>query len=220
MSVSNDNIQDIFVAGTDTTSLTIEWALSELINHPHVLEKARLEIDAVVGKSRIVEEADIKNLPYLQAIVKETFRLHPPGPLLTRESSTSEVVCGYNIPAKTRLFINIWAIGRDPDQWKNPLEFMPERFIDEEGNGHSEFDVRGQSYHLLPFGTGRRRCPAISLALHVLHVNLAALIQCFQLKVNGGDGKVDMEEKPGFTLPRAHPLICVPVPRLNPFPAI
>ncbi|XP_014495530.1 cytochrome P450 93A3 [Vigna radiata var. radiata] len=211
---------DIFVAGTDTTSLTIEWALSELINHPHVLEKARLEIDAVVGKSRIVEEADIKNLPYLQAIVKETFRLHPPGPLLTRESSTSEVVCGYNIPAKTRLFINIWAIGRDPDQWKNPLEFMPERFIDEEGNGHSEFDVRGQSYHLLPFGTGRRRCPAISLALHVLHVNLAALIQCFQLKVNGGDGKVDMEEKPGFTLPRAHPLICVPVPRLNPFPAI
>ena len=183
-----------------------------------MLEKARLEIDAVVGKSRIVEESDIKNLPYLQAIVKETLRLHPPVPLNLRESSTSEVVCGYNIPPKTRLFINIWAVGRDPNQWKNPLEFMPERFIDE--NGRSEFDVRGQSYNLLPFGSGRRRCPGISLALHVVHVNLGALIQCFQLKVNGGDGKVDMEEKPGLTLPRAHPLICVPVPRLNPFPAM
>ncbi|QCD97483.1 flavonoid 3'-monooxygenase [Vigna unguiculata] len=222
MKLNKDNMKsfilEIFVAGTDSTSLTIEWAMSELINHPHVLEKARLEIDAVVGKSRIVEESDIKNLPYLQAIVKETLRLHPPVPLNLRESSTSEVVCGYNIPPKTRLFINIWAVGRDPNQWKNPLEFMPERFIDE--NGRSEFDVRGQSYNLLPFGSGRRRCPGISLALHVVHVNLGALIQCFQLKVNGGDGKVDMEEKPGLTLPRAHPLICVPVPRLNPFPAM
>jgi len=194
--------------------------MAELMNHPHVLEKARLEIDAVVGKSRIVEESDIKNLPYLQAIVKETFRLHPAGPLLFRESSRSVVVCGYNIPANTRLFINVWAIGRDPNQWKNPLEFRPERFIDEGGNGHGELDVRGQSFHLLPFGTGRRRCPGISLALQILHVNLAAIIQCFQLKVNGGNDKVDMEEKSGLTLPRAHPLICVPIPRLNPFPAM
>lgn len=224
MKLNKDKIKafilDIFVAGTDTSSLTIEWAMAELMNHPHVLEKARLEIDAVVGKSRIVEESDIKNLPYLQAIVKETFRLHPAGPLLFRESSRSVVVCGYNIPANTRLFINVWAIGRDPNQWKNPLEFRPERFIDEEGNGHGELDVRGQSFHLLPFGTGRRRCPGISLALQILHVNLAAIIQCFQLKVNGGNDKVDMEEKSGLTLPRAHPLICVPIPRLNPFPAM
>ncbi|CAJ1909858.1 unnamed protein product [Sphenostylis stenocarpa] len=208
-------ILDIFVAGTDTSSVTIEWAMAELINHPHVLEKARQEIDAVVGKSRIVEESDINNLPYLQAIVKETFRLHPAGPLLLRESSRSVVVCGYDIPAKTRLFINNWAIGRDPNLWKNPLEFRPERFIGEE-----ELDVRGQHYNLLPFGSGRRRCPGISLGLQVVHVNLALMIQCFQLKVNGGNGKVDMEEKSGLTLPRAHPLFCVPVPRLNPFPAM
>ncbi|CAJ1909820.1 unnamed protein product [Sphenostylis stenocarpa] len=208
-------IMDLFVAGTDTSSVTIEWAMAELINHPHVLEKARQEIDVVVGKSRIVEESDIVNLPYLQAIVRETFRLHPAGPLIVRESSRSAVVCGYDIPAKTRLFVNVWAIGRDPNHWKNPFEFRPERFTE---NGQSQLDVRGQHFHLLPFGSGRRGCPGTSLALQVVHVNLAVMIQCFQWKVDSGNGKVDMEEKSGITLPRAHPLICAVVPRFNPFP--
>ncbi|XP_061346434.1 cytochrome P450 93A3-like [Gastrolobium bilobum] len=211
-------IMDIFVAGTDTSSVTMEWAMAELINNPNVMEKARQEIDEVIGKSRIVEESDIVNLPYLQAIVKETFRLHPAGPLLFRESSKRAIVGGYDIEAKTRLFINVWAIGRDPNQWQNPLEFRPERFIGEEGNGLSKFDVRGQNYHLIPFGSGRRGCPGTSLGLQVVHVNLAAMIQCFEWKVDDGNGTVDMEEKPGMTLPRAHPIICVPVPRFNPFP--
>lgn len=219
MKLTKENIKafimDIFVAGTDTTAATMEWAMAELINNPHVLEKARQEIDAVIGKSRIVEESDIVNLPYLQAIVRETLRIHPAGPLIFRESSQSAVVCGYEIPAKTRLFINVWAIGRDPNHWENPLEFKPERFIK---NGESQLDVRGQHYHLIPFGSGRRACPGTSLALQVVHVNLAAMIQCFQWKVDGGNGTVDMEENSGITLPRAHPIICVPVPRLNPFP--
>ncbi|XP_027353138.1 cytochrome P450 93A3-like [Abrus precatorius] len=213
-------ILDIFVAGTDTSAVTMEWGMAELINNPHVLEKARQEMDAVVGKSRIVEESDIVNLPYLQAIVKETLRLHPAGPLIFRESSRSAVVCGYNIAAKTRLFINVWAIGRDPNHWKNPLEFRPERFMIEEGNGQSQLDVRGQHYHLIPFGSGRRGCPGTSLALQLVHVNLGAMIQCFQWKVDGGNGRVDMEEKSGITLPRAHPIVCVPVPRLDPFPSL
>lgn len=220
MKLDKDNIKafimDILVAGTDTSAVTMEWGMAELINNPRVLEKARHEIDSVIGKSRIVEESDIVNLPYLQAIVKETLRIHPAGPLIFRESSRSDVVCGYNIPAKTRLFINVWAIGRDPIHWESPLEFRPERFIE---NGPSHLDVRGQHYHLIPFGSGRRVCPGTSLALQVVHVNLAVMIQCFQWKVYG-NGTVDMEEKSGITLPRAHPIVCVPSPRLNPFPSM
>ncbi|TKY62569.1 3,9-dihydroxypterocarpan 6A-monooxygenase [Spatholobus suberectus] len=211
-------IFDIFMAGTDSSALTTEWALAELINHPHVMERTRQEIDAVIGNSRVVEESDLVNLSYLQAVVKETLRIHPTGPLIVRESSESCTIWGYEIPAKTQLFVNVWAIGRDPNHWENPLEFRPERFISEEESGKSQLDVRGQHFHLIPFGSGRRGCPGTSLALQVVQTNLAAMIQCFEWKVKGGIDTVDMEEKPGITLSRAHPLICVPVPRLNPFP--
>ena len=208
------------MAGTDTTAVTMEWAMTELINNPRVMEKARQELDAVVGKNKLVEESDVVNLPYIQAIVKETLRIHPGSPLIFRESSRRAVVGGYDIPAKTRLFINVWAIGRDPNHWACPLEFRPERFIGEDGNGLSQLDIRGQHYELIPFGSGRRMCPGTSLALQVANVNLAAMIQCFEWKLDGGDRILDMEEKPGITAPRAHPVICVPVPRLNPFPSI
>ncbi|KAI9122079.1 hypothetical protein K1719_006768 [Acacia pycnantha] len=107
--------------------------------------------------------------------------------------------------------------GRDPNHWKNPDEFSPERFMSEDRNGQSRLDVRGQHFQFVPFGSGRRGCPGTSLALQVVQINLAAMIQCFEWKV---DGTVSMEEKAGITAPRAHPLICVPVPRLHPFPSI
>ncbi|KAK7336614.1 hypothetical protein VNO77_17160 [Canavalia gladiata] len=213
-------VLDIFMAGTDTSALTTEWALAELINNPHVMKKAREEIDSVIGNSRIVEESDLVNLPYLQAILKETLRLHPTGPLIVRESSESSTIWGYEIPAKTQLFVNVWAIGRDPNHWENPLEFRPERFISEEGSGKGQLDVRGQHFHFIPFGSGRRGCPGTSLALQVVQANLAAMIQCFEWKLNGPNDTVDMEEKHGLTLSRAHPLVCVPVPRISPFPPI
>nr|XP_007162282.1 hypothetical protein PHAVU_001G138900g [Phaseolus vulgaris]ESW34276.1 hypothetical protein PHAVU_001G138900g [Phaseolus vulgaris] len=213
-------ILDVFMAGTDTAASTIVWALAELINHPDVMERAREEIDAVIGSGRLVEESDLVNLSYLQAIVKETLRIHPTGPLIVRESSESCTIWGYEIPPKTQLFVNVWAIGRDPKHWENPLEFRPERFLSEEENGKSQLDVRGQYFHLIPFGSGRRGCPGTSLALQVVQTNLAAMIQCFEWKVKGGNETVDMEEKPGITLSRAHPLVCVPVPRLNPFPPL
>ncbi|KAJ9184725.1 hypothetical protein P3X46_004424 [Hevea brasiliensis] len=223
MKLTRENIKafilDIFAAGTDTSAITTEWALAELINHPDIMKKAREEIDSVIGKSRLVGESDIPNLPYLQAIVKETLRLHPTGPLIVRESTENCSINGYEIPARTRLFVNVWALGRDPSHWENPLEFWPERFMSEEGNGKSQLDVRGQHFHLLPFGSGRRGCPGTSLALQVVQTSLAAMIQCFEWKVNGGDGTVDMDEGLGLTLPRANPLICVPVARLNPFPS-
>ncbi|XP_008240968.1 PREDICTED: cytochrome P450 93A3-like [Prunus mume] len=212
-------IMNIFAAGTDTSAITTEWALAELINHPEVMKKARQEIDSIVGKNRLVQESDISNLPYLQAIMKETLRLHPTSPLIARESTEACNIVGYEIPAKTRLYVNVWAINRDPNHWEKPLEFKPERFMTEEGSLKSQLDMRGQHFHMLPFGSGRRGCPGTSLALAVVQPTLAAMIQCFEWKLDGGNGSgiVDMEEGPGLTLPRAHPLVCVPVARLNPF---
>ncbi|XP_061955828.1 cytochrome P450 93A3-like [Populus nigra] len=220
MKLTRENIKafilDIFAAGTDTSAVTMEWALAELINNPNILERAREEIDSVVGQSRLVQESDIANLPYVQAILKETLRLHPTGPIILRESSESCTINGYEIPARTRLFVNVWAINRDPNYWENPLEFQPERFLCAGENGKSQLDVRGQHFHFLPFGSGRRGCPGTTLALQMVQTGLAAMIQCFDWKVNG---TVDMQEGTGITLPRAHPLICVPVARLNPFPS-
>ncbi|XP_061348423.1 3,9-dihydroxypterocarpan 6A-monooxygenase-like [Gastrolobium bilobum] len=206
-------ILEMFMAGTDTSSITTEWALAELINNPHVMEKARQEIDSVTGKSRLIQESDLINLPYMRAVVKETLRIHPTSPFIVRESSESCNVCGYEIPSKCLLFVNLWSMGRDPNLWKDPLEFRPQRFINEE----NQFDVRGQNFQLMPFGTGRRVCPGASLALQVVPTTLAAMIQCFEWKV---DGTVNMEEKPAMTLPRAYPLICVPVPRFNFFSSV
>lgn len=202
-------MQDIFMAGTDTSAITMEWALAELIRNPKVMEKAREEIDSVTGNnSRVIGESDIVNLPYMRSIVKETLRLHPTTPMIGRESSEKMKVCGYEIPEKTWLLVNLWSIGRDPKVWEEPIEFRPERFMGEE----KEFDLRGQKFELMPFGTGRRVCPGASLALQLVTSNLAAMVQCFDWKV---EGSLSMEEKPSMTLPRAHPLLCVPVPRFS-----
>lgn len=206
----------MFGAGTETSAYTIEWALAELINHPDIMGKARQEIDSVVGKRRLVEESDIPNLPYVQSIIKETMRLHPTGPLIVRQSTEDCNIDGYYIPASTTVFVNVWAIGRDPNYWKNPLEFQPERFLNEEGL--SPLDLKGQHFELLSFGAGRRSCPGASLALQIIHTTLAGMIQCFEWKVGEeGNETVDMEEGPGMALPRAHPLLCTPVARLHPF---
>ncbi|XVF63325.1 hypothetical protein PTKIN_Ptkin09bG0078900 [Pterospermum kingtungense] len=217
MQLTRDHIKalilDFLTAGTDTTAIVIEWALAELINHPEVLIKAQKEIDQVVGKARLVEESDSPHLPYIQAIIKETFRFHPPVPMLNRKSIKSCSVNGYTIPADCMLFVNIWGIGRDPKVWADPLKFQPERFL-EADEGDSCIDVRGLHYQLLPFGTGRRGCPGASLAMQELPTTLAAMIQCFEWKVIGNG--VDMAERPGLTAPRAQDLECVPVARFTP----
>nr|AEG73887.1 flavone synthase [Picrorhiza kurrooa] len=153
---------DFFTAGTDTTAITTEWAIAELINNPKVLIVAQQEIDKVIGPQRLLQESDAPNLPYLQAIIKETFRLHPPIPMLVRKSVSDCVVDGYKIPAKTLLFVNIWSMGRNPKYWATPMEFRPERFL-EKGNG--SIDVKGRNFELLPFGTGRRGCPGMLLGM-------------------------------------------------------
>nr|XP_011466601.1 PREDICTED: licodione synthase-like isoform X2 [Fragaria vesca subsp. vesca]XP_011466602.1 PREDICTED: licodione synthase-like isoform X2 [Fragaria vesca subsp. vesca]XP_011466603.1 PREDICTED: licodione synthase-like isoform X2 [Fragaria vesca subsp. vesca]XP_011466604.1 PREDICTED: licodione synthase-like isoform X2 [Fragaria vesca subsp. vesca] len=208
--------QDLFTASTDTTAIAMEWALAELINHPAVLEKPREEIDRVVGNERIVEESDGSTLPYIQAIIKETFRLHPHVPMVTRISVEDYKVGEYVIPTNTILFVNNWAIGRDPKNWEKPLDFWPERFL-EGGDQITGMDVRGQLFQFLPFGSERRICPGINLTMKMVPSLVAAMIQCFDWKVipskkmNNNDCVVEMDERPGLTTPRAHDLVCFPV---------
>ena len=117
--------QDLFIAGTGTSAESMQWAIAELINHPIVFNKVREQIESIVGKTRLVEESDIPNLPYLQAVVKETLRLYPPGPVTTRECCQNCKINGYDMPEKIAVAINIYAIMRDPDSWDDPNEFRP-----------------------------------------------------------------------------------------------
>ncbi|PIN23950.1 Cytochrome P450 CYP2 subfamily [Handroanthus impetiginosus] len=206
-------VLDFFNAGTDTTALTVEWAIAELVNNPNVLKQAQEEIDKVIGSDRLVQESDAPNLPYLQAVLKETFRLHPPIPMLNRKSVSDCVIDGYKIPAASILFVNNWSIGRNPKYWESPMLFRPERFLEKE---NCSIDIKGQHFELLPFGTGRRGCPGMLLAIQELISILGTLIQCFDWKLPDGSMSVDMSERPGLTAPRAHDLFCRVVPRVDP----
>ncbi|KAG9439968.1 hypothetical protein H6P81_020133 [Aristolochia fimbriata] len=198
--------------GSDTTSITLTWALSLLLNNRDALKKVQEELDAYVGKDRNVIEEDIPNLPYLQAIVKETVRLYPAAPVAVPHEAIEDCnVGGYSIPAGTRVLINLWKIQRDPSLWTDPLAFKPERFL----TTNADTDVRGQHFELIPFGSGRRMCPAISLALKLTHFSLARLLHAFDLQTPS-DVAVDMTETPGLSIPKATPLEVLLVPRLSP----
>jgi len=205
------NLKNILEAGTSTSAVTIEWALGEMMNHATMLKKFLTELDTVVGRDKLVDESDLPRLPYLQAIIKETLRLHCPIPMIPRVGSEDCTIDGHFVPAGTRVLANFWVVSRDPEFWVNPLEFNPERFI---GNDKvNDVDVRGQHFHLLPFGTGKRLCPGISLGQLVVTSTFAALVQCFEWP--SAEGSVDMTEAPGITLTRAEPLVMSPKPRLD-----
>ena len=143
--------------------MTVEWAISELLRKPEIFEKATEELDRVIGKERWVTEKDIPNLPYIEAIVKETMRMHPVAPMLAPRFSREDInIAGYDIPKNTIVLVSVWTIGRDPAIWEQPLEFIPERFIGK------NIDVKGHDFELLPFGSGRRMCPGYSLGLKVI----------------------------------------------------
>ncbi|KAL4602654.1 hypothetical protein ACB092_10G069100 [Castanea dentata] len=189
----------LFVAGTDTTSSTVQWAMAELLHNPETLSKAREELEQTIGKGNPIEESDIPKLPYLQAIVKETFRLHPTGPLLLPHKAEAD---------GAQVLVNAWAIGRDPSIWDNPDSFMPERFLG------SEIDFRGRSFELIPFGSGRRICPGLPLAIRMVHLMLGSLVHSFDWKLEDGvtPQNMNMEEKFGITLDMAQPLRAFPMP--------
>ncbi|KAI3978964.1 hypothetical protein MKX01_016139 [Papaver californicum] len=210
----------LILGGGDTTSVTLIWALSLLLNHRHVLKKAQDELDMHVGRKRQVEESDIKNLVYLQAIVKETLRLYPAAPLSAPRMAMEDcTVAGFQVTKGTQLMLNLWKLHRDPHFWgPDPLEFRPERFLtansSSTGSGHRiDIDVKGRHFELLPFGSGRRMCPGVSLALQVLYLTLATLLQGFHLSTPI-DGPVDMTETSGLSCPKATPLAVLLTPRL------
>jgi typhasterol/6-deoxotyphasterol 2alpha-hydroxylase len=201
-------LQDLISGGTQSSAETVEWAISELLKKPQVFAKATEELDSVVGRGRWVTEKDMPSLPYLEAIVKETMRLHPVAPmLLPRLSREDTSIGGYDIPAGTRVLVSVWSIGRDPELWETPEEFMPERFLG------SRLDVKGQDYELLPFGSGRRMCPGYNLGLKVIQVSLANLLHGFTWRLPDGV-ELSMEEIFGLSTPRKFPLEAVVEPKL------
>ncbi|KAL7608327.1 hypothetical protein Lser_V15G12801 [Lactuca serriola] len=199
---------DLFVAGNDTTSNTLEWAMTELLRNPHIMTKAKKELEQVVGKGKIIEESHISKLPYLGCIVKETLRIHPPVPfLIPRKIQIDVKLNGYIVPKSTQVLVNAWAIGRDTTLWDNSMKFIPERFLT------SSLDVRGRDFELIPFGAGRRICPGLPLAVRILHVMLGSLLNNFDWKPDGlGHDDLDINEKFGITLQKANPLCVLPVP--------
>lgn len=205
-------ILNIILAGSDTTSIHLTWLLSLLVNNKHVMDQAQEEIDMKIGKERWVEECDIKKLVYLQAIVKETLQLYPPGPLAIPHAAMEDcTVGGYKVPKGTRLMVNVWKLHRDPQIWSDPEKFMPERFM----KSHSEIDISGQNFEFIPFGSGRRSCPGITFAMQVTHLTLARLLQGFNFSTLG-DLPVDLTVGNSITLPKANPLEVFLMPRLAP----
>ncbi|CAH1439889.1 unnamed protein product [Lactuca virosa] len=205
--ITSDNVKavivDMFVAGTDTSSVAIEWAMSELMKNPMVMKKVQVELrHALKGKNRIYE-SDIQELHYFKLVIKETFRLHPPVPLLVpRESRVKCEINGYHVPVNTKVLINAWKIGRHPDYWIDPESFVPERFSDNSVN------MTGTDFELLPFGAGRRMCPGMTLGLANVELPLAMLLYHFNWELPDGTTSrdIDMSETFGATLKRKNDL--------------
>ncbi|XP_031266080.1 cytochrome P450 71A1-like [Pistacia vera] len=196
---------DMFVGGTDTTATTIEWAMAELIKNPNIMKKAQQEVRSVVGKKSRIDVKDINQMDYLKCIIKETMRLHPPAPFLVpRETSASAKLGGYDIPPRTRVLINVWAIQKDPGIWDKPEEFIPERFE------NNPIDRKGLHFQLIPFGAGRRGCPGISFALATAEYMIANLLYWFDWKIAAGQ-TLDMSEVYGIVAHKKFPLRLLPI---------
>ncbi|KAM0003323.1 putative geraniol 8-hydroxylase [Helianthus debilis subsp. tardiflorus] len=199
----------LFIAGTDTASTTLEWAMAELIHNPDKLATTRSEIIKLMeNKEKIIQESDISQLPYLQAVIKETLRLHPPVPFLIPHQAIHDIeIQGFMVPKNAQILCNLWAMGRDQKVWSHPDTFMPERFLE------VNVDYRGQDFELIPFGAGRRMCPGLNTAHRMLHIMLGSLIQKFDWKLEGNKRAQDMDmgEKFGITLQRSAPLKAIPL---------
>ncbi|XP_058773183.1 cytochrome P450 82A1 [Vicia villosa] len=202
---------ELILGGSDTTAGTLTWAMCLLLKHPHVLEKAKEELNTHIGKERCVSELDINKLVYLHAIIKETLRLYPPAPFSSpREFTKDCTIGGYHIKKGTRLMPNLWKIHRDPSVWPDPLEFKPERFL----TTHKDVDVRGQNFELLPFGSGRRMCAGMSLGLHMVHYILANFLHSFEI-LNPSPESIDSTEVLEFVSTKATPLEVLVKPCLS-----
>ncbi|KAF7844740.1 geraniol 8-hydroxylase-like [Senna tora] len=201
---------DLFIAGTDTSSSTLEWAMAELIHNPEKMAKAKAELEQVLGKNAQIEEHQVSNFPYLQAVFKETLRLHPPAPFLLPHKANEDVeIRGFLIPKDAQILVNVWAMARDPSIWENPYVFTPERFLDDE----IDYRGTGRDFRFIPFGAGRRTCPGLPYASRALTFILASLLYQFDWKLPDGlkPENMDMSQNYGITLHKIQPLRAIPV---------
>lgn len=202
-------LMDMVVGGSDTSSNTIEFVMAEMMNKPEVMRKVQEELETVVGKDNFVEESHIHKLTYLHAVMKETLRLHPALPLLVPHCpSETTNIGGYTIPEGSRVFINVWAIHRDPYVWENPLEFDPTRFLD------GKWDYSGNDFNYFPFGSGRRICAGIAMAERTVLYFVATLVHLFDWTIPQGEN-LEVSEKFGIVLKKKTPLLAIPTPRLS-----
>ncbi|VVB15327.1 unnamed protein product [Arabis nemorensis] len=204
---------NLVLSGSETDIAVLIWGVSLLVNNPHVLRKAQEELNHTIGKDRVVEESDLKDLVYLQAIVKEVLRLYPPVPLTAYRNVMEdfEIANGnFHVPAGTQLLVNSWKIHRDPNLWSNPQNFEPERFL----TSNREADVGGRSYKFFPFGLGRQICPAIPLGMRTVQYVLARFFHSFDV-ARPSNLDVDMTENSGMVNLKATPLEVIITPRLH-----
>ncbi|CAI0406964.1 unnamed protein product [Linum tenue] len=202
----------VIIAAADTTSVTLTWMLSNLLNNRRTMAALKQEMDEKVGKDRIVQDSDLENLTYLHAAIRETLRMHPAGPIsVPRVASEDITIRGFHVPKGTRFFANFWKLHRNPEMFPEPDEFRPERFYDEE----VKVDIYGRDFEYLPFGTGRRSCPGMNFGMQVVQLTAARLIQAFDFGTPF-DLPVDMTEADSTTLAKEKPLEVVLTPRLSP----
>ncbi|OIT40690.1 PREDICTED: premnaspirodiene oxygenase-like [Nicotiana attenuata] len=189
--ITNDHIKavifDIFTAGTETSSTTIIWALSEMMKDPNIMAKAQSEVRQVFKGKKSYGEEDLEKLTYLNLVIKETLRLHTPIPLLPRECREQTYIDGYSIPLRTRVLVNAWALGRDPESWHDPENFIPERFQ------NSSIDYMGNHFEFIPFGAGRRTCPGMLFGLANVGLPLAQLLPHFEWELPYGTNPKDLD---------------------------
>ncbi|PIN11212.1 Cytochrome P450 CYP2 subfamily [Handroanthus impetiginosus] len=200
-------LTDIFIAGTDTGAASIVWTMTALMKAPHVMKKAQAEIRNLVGNKGKIDEDDMQKLPYLEAIINETFRLYPPTPMLVpRETIEKCMLEGYEIQPKTVVYINAWAIARDLEYWENPNEFLPERFL------NNNIDIKGQDFGVIPFGSGRRICPGMLMGIANVQLIVANLLYSFDWEFPSGVQieDVDIDALPGITMHKKNELFLVP----------
>ncbi|GJN03198.1 hypothetical protein PR202_ga20612 [Eleusine coracana subsp. coracana] len=204
-------LADMFAAGTDPAYLTLEFALAELMLNREAMTKLQAEVRSSIPKGpNTINEQHLTGMTYLKAVIKETLRLHPPSPLLLPHFLKEDcVVDAYTIPACTTMFVNAWAIGRDPKIWDAVEKFMPERFIHEEEI--QGFDFRGKDFQFLPFGSGRRMCPGMNFALASVEIMLASLVYHFNWELPNGVDDIDMTEVFGLTVSRKEKLLLTPM---------
>ena len=203
---------EFLTGGTDTTSTALQWIMANLVKHSNIQAKLFEEISGVIGEGKgEVEEEDLEKMPYLKAVILEGLRRHPPGHFVMAHSVTQDITFeGYLIPKNASLNFMVSQMNWNPKIWEDPMEFKPERFLNNNGNGDQEVtDIDryngSREIKMMPFGAGRRICPGYGLAILHLEYFVANLVWSFEWKAVEGD-EVDLSEKQEFTVVMKNPL--------------